>query len=320
MAWAAAFVVCWSSGFVGAAFVEELPSAGLLAWRYLITAALFLALFGVLRPRLSRLEVGQQSVLGILGHVLFLGGVFAAAAAGANAGVTALICALQPMVVACAGRVVWKDTFRPIQVVGLVLGLVAVALSVGGSSVDGGAANLLAVVSLLGLSANALLERAWRPRTPVVTALGVQIIASAGVFTVVAIALGDIMIPVDGRVAGAMAWLVLLSGVGGYASYIVCLRRLGASPTSALLYLTPPVTTVWAWAMFAQRPGLGELVGLAVGAVAVILVLAPRASGTGAAQARAEQTGADRIGSARIAEWSQMPAPGGAGPGKRERL
>lgn len=275
--WAAAFVVCWSSGFVGAAFVDEdVPPTGLLAWRYLITAALFAVLFMITRPRLSLLEIGQQAILGILGHVLFLGGVFGAAAAGANAGVTALICTLQPMLVAGAGRMFWKDSLRPAQVLGLLLGIVAVILSVGGASLAGGAANLLAVVSLLGLSVNATLERAWKPRTPIMTALGVQIMVSALIFTVVALMAGDFMVPVSGQLVGALTWLVLLSGIGGYGTYIVCLRRLGSSPTSTLLYLTPPVTTLWAWMMFSQQPTAGELMALVVGAVAVALIMTPR--------------------------------------------
>lgn len=272
--WAAAFVVCWSSGFVGSAFVDEdVPPAGLLAWRYLITAGLFVVLFLFLRPRLTLLEIGQQTILGILGHVLFLGGVFGAAAAGANAGVTALICALQPMLVAGAGRVFWKDSLRPGQVFGLALGIVAVVFSVSGDSLAGGAANLLAVVSLLGLSLNALLERKWRPETPIITALGVQTIASALIFTVVALVTDDLVIPVNAQLVGALVWLVLLSGLGGYGAYIVCLRRLGASSTSTLLYLTPPVTTLWAWAMFSQQPSIGEFLALLVGAAAVALIL-----------------------------------------------
>lgn len=37
---------------------------------------------------------------------------------------------------------------------------------------------------------------------------------------------------------------------GGYALYWVCLRRSSATRVSTVLYLSPPITMLWAWAMF----------------------------------------------------------------------
>lgn len=280
---AAVFVVAWSSGFVGATLAEGTTTtpAGLLAWRYLVTAAVLVAVCVAVpstrRALLgtSRREVGQQAVLGLLAHVVFLGGVFLAAGRGLDAGISALVCSLQPMLVGLAGRLWFGDRLRPRQVAGLVLGLAGVALGVGGVGEGAAGAVWLVVASLVALCASALLERRWEPATPVLTGLTIQVVVAAGVFTAAALAGGGMAVRADAAFAVAVAWLVLLSGIGGYAAFIWCLRRLGATPTSTLLYLTPAVTMLWAWAMFAQRPTPQQWVGLVIVLVGVALTLMP---------------------------------------------
>lgn len=80
---AAGFVIFWSSGFVGATLAAEAGSVtGVLAWRYLITALVLLVLIAPRRPRIGGRDLGQQVCLGLLAHVVFLGGVFGAAGLG----------------------------------------------------------------------------------------------------------------------------------------------------------------------------------------------------------------------------------------------
>lgn len=46
--------------------------------------------------------------------------------------------------------------------------------------------------------------------------------------------------PANWAFAGAMAWLVVAAGFGGYGTYLLVLRHHGAAVVSALLFLTPP--------------------------------------------------------------------------------
>lgn len=268
----AAFVVAWSSGFVGATLADRtgVGTWSLLAWRYLVTALLLLVgclLVPLMRHSLralSRREVWQQVVLAVLSHVLFLGGVFLAAGQGLNAGLSALVCALQPLLVTAAGRIFFGDRVSILQWIGLLIALGGVALSVGGISVAGVGGVGLVVVSLLGLSTASLLERSWKPQVPVVTSLTVQVSVAAVIFTGIALLTDGLALQVTETLVLAISWLVLLSGLGGYATFIWCLRHVGATTTSTLLYLTAPVTMLWAWSMFGQQPSLLQWIGLAV--------------------------------------------------------
>ena len=101
-----------------------------------------------------------------------------------------------------------------------------------------------------------------------------QTLTAAVFFVVVATVNGHVAPPV--RPAGfwwSVAWVVGLSTFGGYGSYLMVLRRSGATRVSTLLFLTPPTTALWAFAMFGTRPGLLALPGAAVCALAVWLVV-----------------------------------------------
>ncbi|MDN5725714.1 MAG: DMT family transporter, partial [Propionibacteriales bacterium] len=269
-----AFVLLWSSGFVGAAWAPaDVPWPTLLAWRYGVTAVLLLIMVLPRRPRLRLGDLARQALLGVLAHVVFLAGVFAATAGGTPAGTIALVCALQPLLVTLLGAIFWRDRLGVRAVTGLLLGIIGVAVT-SGTTTDGWTAAWLPASSLVGLSAAALLERRWRHRAPdLLSALAVQVTVAAVVFGVAALITDQLAAPINGPFIGALAWLVLLSGLGGYAAFTACLRRLGATRTSTWLYLTPALTLLWAWLMLGQAPSAGEILGMAIAAGAVLLAL-----------------------------------------------
>ena len=69
----------------------------------------------------------------------------------------------------------------------------------------------------------------------------------------------------------------MFSTLGGYGFYYLCLMRSGTVRTSSLIYLTPPVTLVWAWAMFGQPMSLYTMAGLLLCLAGVWLARGERA-------------------------------------------
>ena len=284
---AIAFVICWSSGFVGSLLAGDNASpTGLLAWRYIVTASLLgVVVVGLhacagsarqrLVPSLAPIDVVHQIVIGVLSHAIFLGAVFTASDTGIDPGITSLVCSLQPLLVAVLSARFWGDPFNGRMLVGLVLGLTAVGLAAGSIDFSSTAiiSLLLPPVALLGLSCSALLERAWKPRASIVQALAIQTATGAVIFTAVAVTTGQMGVRVNASLVLALLWLVFLSGIGGYASYTACLRTIGPTTTSVLLFLTPPVTSLWTWLMFDQPIGAGQAAGMMLGLVAVALTV-----------------------------------------------
>lgn len=56
-----------------------------------------------------------------------------------------------------------------------------------------------------------------------------------------------------------MVWLVLFATFAAYSVYYTSLRLFPVAQVSAAIYLSPPVTMLWAWALFSEplTPALG---------------------------------------------------------------
>lgn len=272
-------VVCWSSGFVGATLgTRAAPADTVLAWRTSVCAVILGAVVLSRRERVPPASLIRQAVLGVLVQVLYLGGVFSAAGVGVPAGTSAVIAALQPLLVAAlAGPLLAEHTTRR-QQLGLLIGAVGVGVVVSGD-LDAGTAPawgyLLPVGAVLGLAGGTLLERRWSPGQSLLTTLALQSGVAAAVFCAVAAGDGHLAPPADGRFWLAIGWLVVLASFGGYGSYLFVVRRSGATRASTLLYLTPPTTTAWAWLLFGQAPPLLAVPGAVICTLGLVLALRP---------------------------------------------
>lgn len=275
----AALVVLWSSGFVGADLGTRFTGADtLLAWRYAIAAVVLWLVLAVRRTPVPPGAWRRQGLLGVLCQVLYLGGVVTGVGLGVPAGTAALIAALQPLVVATAAGPVLGEHTSVRQRIGLAGGLVGVALVVAGDLGPGDApwwAFLLPAGGMACLSAGTLLERRLRPPESPLTSMTLQTTTGAVLFGAVAVATGDVAPPADPGFWGAIVWVVVLSSFGGYGSYLLVLRRSGATRVSTLLYLTAPTTMAWTFVMFGEAPAPVAVPGIALCAAGVWLVLRP---------------------------------------------
>lgn len=269
----------WSSGFIGAKLAAEgAGTVPVLMWRFLIAVALLLAWRWLRRPRrsLSRGELGLQAVIGLLGQCVYLLGIVKAVELGVSSGTAALIAALQPILAGALAGPVLGERVAARQWLGLLIGVVGVAVVVGGdlgsSSDVSPATYVLPFAGMAGLVAATLLERRAAVETPVADALTVQCTISAALFSLLALAGGDAAPPGDGETWLAIGWFVVLSTFGGYGFYWLNLRRGSVTRVSSLIYLTPPTTTAWALLMFGEPVGPAALAGMAVCLGGVLLV------------------------------------------------
>ncbi|MRJ77457.1 EamA family transporter [Aeromicrobium sp. SMF47] len=279
-----ALVVLWSSGFIGAELgTREAPAATLLAWRYLVAAAILVAVCVWRRERFERDVVRRQVLLGSLAQVAYLGLVVGGVALGATAGTTALIASLQPLVVVALAAAVLGERARGAQLGGLGLGLAGVLLVVGGDLSSGDVAwwvYLLPVGGMLALSSATVLQQRWQPSESVLLSLTIQTLTGAVGFWLLAVVDGSATAPTTGGFWTAVAWVVVLSSFGGYGSYLYVTRTQGATRASTWLYLTPPTTMLWAALMFGDRVTPLGLVGLGVSALGVALAIRSPAGAT----------------------------------------
>jgi drug/metabolite transporter (DMT)-like permease len=185
---------------------------------------------------------------------VYLSGVVGAVGFGVNAGTTALVAALQPLLAAALAGPVLGERVRPRQWVGLIVGLVGVVLVVGGdmwvkehvpaASAAPLWAYALPFVGMAGLVAATLMERRASLKTnfetPLDVALTIQCAVSTVPFVVMAMFWGGLEPPGGGGFWLAVLWGVVFSTFGGYGFYWLNLKLSSVARVSSLIYLTPP--------------------------------------------------------------------------------
>jgi drug/metabolite transporter (DMT)-like permease len=278
---AAMLVVGWSSGFVGIRFAnEEAGIVPILFWRTLLSGLILLPFALLLGPRPGPRAVLAQAAFGVMAVFLYLGGFALAIGQRVPTGLVALISDLLPLAVAALSQPMLGERLSRRQWLGTgvaVGGVLIVSLD----SLAVGAAPLwaygLTVGSMLVFAGASVLHRGREVlHIPVHQGLCIQTLTGAALFGLCALVAGeDLAPPLTARFALGMAWLVLIATFATYSLYYTSLRLFPAAKVSAAIYLSPPVTMLWAWALFAEPLTATMLIGLGVTLAGVWLTSRP---------------------------------------------
>lgn len=273
----ALFVVLWSTGFIGARL--GLPHAGpltFLALRYGLAAGLLVLVALATRAPWPRrpAEIGHYAVAGLLVHGVYLGGVFVGISLGVEAGVSALIVGLQPLLTAALARVSLGERVTPRQWTGLGLGLLGVALILArklGQGPGDALGSLACVAALFAITLGTLYQKRHCAGMDLRTGSVVQF-AAAGLATApLALHFEGLRIAWTGEFVFALLWLVLLLSLGAVSLLYVLIRRGAAAQVASLFFLVPPCTALIAWPLFGERLGPLALIGMALAVAGVAL-------------------------------------------------
>jgi drug/metabolite transporter (DMT)-like permease len=274
----AVFVLIWSTGFIVARYgMPYAPPFKFLVVRYALSLGCFLVWARMARvewPR-DRAQWGHLAVMGVLIQAGYLGGVWAAVRAGMGSGLVALLVGIQPVLTA-----VWMSmhggSITRRQWAGLVLGFAGLVLVVSRKFGQGGEVSALtmglALMALFSITIGTLYQKRFAAPCDVRSASAVQI-AAALLVTLPFAALEPESIQWNLSSVGSMAWSVLALSLGGSSLLYMLIQRGTATAVTSLLYLVPPCTAVMAWLLFAEPITALTLVGIAMTAVGVSLVV-----------------------------------------------
>jgi drug/metabolite transporter (DMT)-like permease len=277
----AALVVCWSAGFVGVRFaLEQAPLFRILLWRSLVSGLLLLPFALALGPRLRWRSVLPQFLFGAVSMAGYLAAFALAIAHGVPTGLVALITDMLPLMVALLSWPLLGQALGRGQWAGIAIGVIGVVIaSLPGLShaSDGMRAPLwaygLPLLGMLVLAVGMLLQkRAGLVAMPVYQALCIQCLAAAAVFAGFAWGEGGLLPVLAPGFAIGILWLVFLATFGAWGLYYLALRTSSPTRVTAVLYLSPPVTMLWAWAMFGEPLSWEMALGLCVSLAGVIMV------------------------------------------------
>lgn len=286
----AVFVLIWSTGFIVARYaMPYAPPFTFLLLRYLLSVACFtlwIVLAGVRWPQ-TGLQWIHLGVTGMLMHGLYLGGVWAAVKGGMGSGLSSLIVGIQPVLTAIWLSAVAGAGHRVSgrQWLGLLLGFAGLVLVVWNKLTHGSpndhvtATNMAwALVALVAITAGTLYQKQFVKPCDVRSANAVQLLAAA-LMTAPLAWLEPDSVQWNAEVVGAMAWSVLGLTLGGSSLLYLLIQRGAAASVASLMYLVPPTTALIAWILFGEPITLATVLGTALTAVGVSLVVrAPKAA------------------------------------------
>lgn len=270
-----AFVLLWSSAFIAAR--AGLPDASpvlFLAIRFAIAAVILgacLALWGR-RESLRGLPVGHLVIAGVMINGLYLSGGFIALET-ITAATMALIGAFHPLLTAVLGDRLLGERMRPVQWVGLLIGLGGVLLVVWpGSQASGDARGLLfAVGGVVCLALGTIYHRRHCRDAPLLPSNAVQQGAAALFCLSAALLWEDLELIPTPTFLVALLYLAVVVSIGAMALFFFMLRHGTAGRVASNFYLTPGMTAVLGWLILGEGLEWRAILGLAVASLGVWL-------------------------------------------------
>ena len=279
----ALFVFLWSTGFIGAKYIVPYAEPfTFLTIRYVLAAAILFAIAYALKQplKLNREQFRASFAVGMLLHVIYIGGVFYAVSLGVSAGISAVIVSIQPVLVSLLAVPLLGERLRWVQVVGLFLGVAGIALLLLPKVFQGDytastslVGIFICVIALLGTSGGYLVQKKMGSDIPFLSGTGAQYAVSAIAFAVLSFATEEQIIEWVPAFLFGLAWIVLMLSIASIVLLYGMLRTGSASKVSSLYYLVPPVAAIQAYFLFGEVIGFVGIIGMALAAIGVVLVM-----------------------------------------------
>ena len=237
----------------------------------------------------TALEALHIAVAGILLHVVCFGGALLAFKLGVEAGVVALISGVHPVLVTVLAGLMLGERSNRYHQIGLLVGLLGVVLVVWHKLENGVGTKVgfvAAVLSLCGLSGNALYQKRFCQRMDLRTGSIIQHGAAAMVVAFPAIYLEGFSVDWSLPLGIALLWSGIVLSLGALMIFFTLIRHGAVSKTQAMFFLVPPTTAVLGWVFFSELPSSSYLIGLLLTVAGVSMVnLVPTVRTTGKAEA-----------------------------------
>lgn len=272
------FVVLYGSGFVGAKYgLPYCPPLTFLVLRFLIAAALIVLLAMLVRaqwPKSLR-EVLHIAVAGALTVGTFSAGVFVAISVGLSPAISALIIALQPILVAVFARRVLGEHLSWRQWVGLGMGLIGVTFVVW-HKIDFSTFQLfgvgMSIIGLLGVTLGNLYQKRFCAGMSVFPGGAIQSATSAVLLLPLAVAFERMEVVWHPEFVMALTYMSVGVSIGALSLLYIMIRRGDVSRVASVFYLVPVSAAVASYFLYGETFDAQVLVGVSVVAIGVYFV------------------------------------------------
>ena len=279
----ALFVFLWSTGFVGAKYIVPYAEPfTFLTIRYFFAALILFCIAAAFKQplKLTKEQFKASFAVGMLLHVIYIGGVFYAVSLGVSAGISAVIVSIQPVLVSLLAVPLLGERLRWVQVLGLCLGVAGIALLLLPKVFQGDytattslTGIFICVIALLGTSGGYLVQKKLGGEIPFLSGTGAQYAISAIAFAILSFSTEEQIIQWVPQFFFGLTWIVLMLSIASIVLLYGMLRTGSASKVSSLYYLVPPTAAIQAYFLFDEVIAPVGIIGMALAGLGVVLVM-----------------------------------------------
>lgn len=270
------FGLMWASAFTSArVIVQHAPPLYALAFRFLVSG-----LIGVIVARamgqtwhLTRAQWTATFVFGLSQNALYLGLNFVAMQT-IEASLAAIVASTMPLLVAFASWAVFKETIRPLGAMGLLAGVIGVALIMGArlqGSVDLFGL-MLCVIGMVSLTVATLSVKGASTGGNFLMIVGLQMLVGSAILWVPAIAFETLAVTWTWQLSVAFAYTVLVPGLAATLIWFMLVDRIGATPAAVFHFLTPFFGVSIAALLLGEELGSMDVIGVLIITAGILAV------------------------------------------------
>jgi drug/metabolite transporter (DMT)-like permease len=272
------FVPLWSSGILfGSLALRHGPPFEVTALRF-ATATILLSALALCKRSIwpTGAALGHAAMVGLLLQGAHYAGIYAGLAAGLPAGVTGLVVGLIPVATAIGAVPVLGERFTVRRAVACALGMAAATL-VTWSQLGIGSPLALALgcLALFAGAGAALWQKRFGGASADMPSAAIQLAVGTAVMAICWLVLERNGPHIDWTLGFLFPflWLAIANSVGATLLLLWLLGRGAAGQVTGLFFLVPPVTALAAAPMLNEWPNPATLIAIALGVVAVRLLL-----------------------------------------------
>jgi len=270
------FILLWSSAFITTKpIVNNSDPFTALAFRFFFVALGFylFSIYSKQSINISKRNLIESLLSGVLFHGLYLGGVFYSISIGMPTGIAALIVTLQPILTNAMSGPILNEKVTKKQWIGVLLGFLGAALVLGlDVGTDIPLLGLIAtIVALISITTSTIWQKKLSNNLPLPVSNFYQAIGGCLFHILIIIFFIEPYIDFTKTFIVAMGHQIFLVSFGAFTILMFLIKKNSASKTVSIFFLIPTTSAIMAWLFLNEGLTNLDLVGFLITTIGVYI-------------------------------------------------
>jgi len=270
------FILLWSSAFITTKpIVDNSDPFSALAFRFFFVALGFylFSIYSKQSINISKRNLIESLLSGVLFHGLYLGGVFYSISIGMPTGIAALIVTLQPILTNAMSGPILNEKVTTKQWIGVLLGFLGAALVLGlDVGTDIPLLGLIGtIVALISITISTIWQKKLSNNLPLPVSNFYQAIGGCLFHILIIIFFIEPYIDFTKTFIVAMGHQIFLVSFGAFTILMFLIKKNSASKTVSIFFLIPTTSAIMAWLFLNEGLTNLDLVGFLITTIGVYI-------------------------------------------------